>query len=229
MRKLFVLVGLVVLAGSMMMAQEVPTAEAYAGFSFIRVNTAGNVNSFTPTGGLGSFQVNFNKNFGVVAEFGGTHKEGNSIAGPDRPLEQTQFTYLFGPRVFFNKAGRYAPFFEYLVGGVHNSRSFPVPNSAIPLGFVVPRGVTVDVGATTTRFRTTQNAFGMAIGGGLDIKLSKVIAVRPIQLDYMPTHFSPLNIPGVGQVFGADNSTRWQQNLRYSGGITFRFGSGIGY
>jgi len=228
MRKLLVLVGLVVLAGSIAMAQEVPTAEAYVGYTFIRVNTAGQVNSFTPSGGLGAFQVNFSKNFGIVAELGGTYKEGASIAGPDRPLEQTQFTYLFGPRIFVNKAGRFNPFFEYLIGGVHNSRSFPVPNSAIPLGFTVPSGVTADVGATTTRFRTTQNAFAMAVGGGLDVKLSRLIAVRLIQLDYLPTHFSPLNIPGVGNIYGT-NDTRWQNNLRYSGGITFRFGSGIGF
>lgn len=225
MRKLLALVGLVFLVGSVVVAQEVPTAEAYVGYTFIRVNTSSQVNSFTPSGGLGAFQVNFNKNFGVVAEFGGTHKEGISIAGPDRALEQTQFTYLFGPRVFVNKAGRVSPFFEFLVGGAHNSRSFAVANTLIPPGFSVPEGVTADVGATTTRFRSTQNAYAMALGGGLDIRLSRVIAVRPVQLDYLPTHFSPLNLSGVG----IPNDTRWQNNLRYSGGITFRFGSGAGF
>ena len=225
MQKLLVLLVLVFLAGSVVMAQEVPTAEAYLGYTFMRVNTSSQVNSFTPSGGLGAFQVNFNKNFGVVAEFGGTYKEGISIAGPDRALEQTQFTYLFGPRMFVNKAGRISPFFEFLVGGIHNSRSFAVANTVIPPGFSVPSGVTMDVGATTTRFRSTQNAYAMAIGGGLDLKLSNLIAVRPIQLDYLPSHFSPLNLTGVG----IPNDTRWQHNLRYSGGITFRFGSGAGF
>ncbi len=225
MRRLFVLFGLVLVAGCILMAQEVPTSEVYMGYTFIRVNTGTNVNAFTPSGGLGAFQVNFNKNFGVVGEFGGTHKEGVSISGPDRALEQTQFSYLFGPRAFFNKAGRVAPFVEFLLGGVHNSRSFGVSNSLLPLGFTVPSGVTADVGATSTRFRTTQNAFAYALGGGIDLRVHRHIAVRPIQLDYLPTHFSPVNIPGVGSI----NDTRWQHNLRYSGGITFLLGAGAGY
>lgn len=224
MRKLLVLVGLVFLAACAM-AQEIPTTEVYMGYTFIRVNTGTQVNAFTANGGLGAFQVNFNKNFAVLGELGGTTKGSVSIAGPDRPLDQTQFTYLFGPRVFLNKAGRYSPFFEYLLGGIHNSRSFSVPNILLPPVFTVPAGVTADVSATTTRFRTTQNAFAMALGGGVDIKLSSLIAVRPIQLDYLPSHFSPLNIPGVGTI----NDTRWQNNLRYSCGVIFRLGSGVGY
>lgn len=225
MRKLFVLVVLVFAAGTMLIAQEVPTAEVYMGYTFIRINTGTQVNAFTPSGGLGAIQFNFNKNFGLVGEFGGTHKEGVSISGPDRALEQTQFSYLFGPRAFVNRAGRYSPFVEFLFGGVHNSRSFGVSNSLLTPGFNVPSGVTADVGPTSTRFRTTQNAFAYALGGGLDIKLHRHIAVRPIQLDYLPTHFSPLNIPGVGTV----NDVRWQHNIRYSGGITFRLGAGAGY
>lgn len=222
MRKLLALLGVVFLFGAITLAQEVPKAEVYLGYTFIRVNTATQLNAFTSSGGLGSFQINLNKNFGIVAEFGGTTKEGASISGPDFPLEQTQFTYLFGPRFFINKAGRFSPFFEYLVGGIHNSRSFVVPNSSIPLGFVTPSGVTQDTGPTTTRFRSTQNAFAMAVGGGLDIKVSNLVSVRPVQLDYLPSHFSPFNIPGLGTI----NDTSWQNNLRYSAGITFRFGSG---
>ncbi len=225
MRKLFVLLGLVLLAGSLLVGQEVPTAEVSLGYTFVRVNTASHVNAFTSNGGLGSFQVNFNRHFGILAEFAGTHNGKIDIFGPTRPVDQTQFSYLFGPRVFVNKAGRVSPFFEYLLGGIHNSRSFAVPNILLASGFTVPRGVGVDVGATTTRFRTTQNAFAMAVGGGVDINLSKTIAVRPIQLDYLPSHFSPLNIPGVGTI----NDTRWQNNLRYSAGITFRLGTDVGY
>lgn len=225
MRKLLLIMGLLLLAGSMM-AQEVPTAEGYLGYTFIRINPSTKVNGFTSNGGLGSFQVNFNKNFGVLGEFSGIHKTGVNIGGPDIPLEQTQFTYLFGPRVFINKAGRFSPFVEYLFGGVHNSRSFSVPNSVLSPGFTVPSGVTAEVGATATRFRSTQNAFAMAVGGGLDIKLNRHVAIRPAQLDYLPTHFSPLNIPGVPFTL---NDVRWQHNLRYSTGVVFRFGSGVGY
>ena len=222
MRKGLVLVALVLLTGTIVLAQEVPVAEAYGGFTWVRFNPASNVNAFTAVGGIGSFQVNIHKNVGIVGEFGGTTHGDITVFGASFPMDQTQFSYLFGPRLFVNKAGRFSPFVEFLIGGNHDSRSFSVPNSAIPVGAQVPSGVTAEVGATSTKFRTTQNAFSYAIGGGFDIKLSKAFAVRPIQLDYMPTHFSPFNIPGIP---GTVNDVNWQHNIRYSAGVLFRFGS----
>ena len=196
--------------------------EVFGGYTFVRVNTGTQVNAFTTNGGLASFQYNINTNLGFVGELGGTHQGDITVAGPAIPFDQTQFTYLFGPRVFVNKERRFSPFIEFLVGGIHNSRSFSVPNALLPAPLVVPRGVTAEPGSSATKFRSTQNAFAMALGGGLDIKLSKMVAVRPIQLDYLPSHFSPLNIPGVPAGL---NDTNWQHNLRYSAGVTFGFGS----
>lgn len=202
-------------------AQDVPKAEVYMGYTFVRFNAVAPVNAFTANGGVGSFQYNFTKNFAFVGELGGVHNGSLTIGGSGvRQPDQTAFTYLFGPRVFFNKAGVVSPFFEYLVGGFHNSRSFSVPNSLLPPGFVVPPGVTVQPGPNDTKFRSTQNAAAMAVGGGIDIRLSRLISFRPVQLDYLPTHFSRFNIPGLGTI----NNTNWQQNLRYSTGISFRMG-----
>jgi len=122
---------------------------------------------------------------------------------------------------FFNKAGVVSPFLEFLGGGVHNSRSFSLPNSLIPVGSTAPPGVTVTPGPTTTKFASTQTAAAMAVGGGIDIRLSRLISFRPVQLDYLPTHFSPFNITNAP---GNINATKWQQNLRYSAGLSFRFG-----
>jgi hypothetical protein len=46
----------------------------------------------------------------------------------------------------------------------------------IPPDAVVPPGMTAKVNSETTRFRTTQNAFAMTIGGGLDIRINPRIA-----------------------------------------------------
>ena len=219
--KILAIVGLVLLGSLAVVAQEIPAAEAYAGFTWIRMNPGTHINAFTPVGGVGAVQYNFNRSVGVVAEFSGTTQGEVSISGPDRALDQTQFTYLFGPRVFINKAGRFSPFAEFLFGGVHNSRSFSVANNLLPTPLTVPSGVTVDPGATSTRFRTTQNAFAMAVGGGFDIKLNHTFALRAIQLDYLPTHFSPFNIPGIP---GTINDVKWQHNIRFSAGALFRFG-----
>lgn len=202
-------------------AQDVPKAEVYAGYQFVRYNASAPVNAFTANGGAGSLQYNFNKYIGIVGELGGVHN-GKLTIGSSGVLQpdQTAFTYLFGPRFFINKGGVVSPFFEYLVGGVHNSRSFNVPNSLLPSPLPPLTGVTVTPGPSSTKFASTQNAAAMAVGGGIDIRLSRLIGFRPIQLDYLPTHFSPFNVPGLGTI----NNTKWQQNLRYSAGLAFRFG-----
>jgi len=202
-------------------AQDIPKAEVYMGYGFLRFNPSGAVNAFSANGGLGSFQFNINNHFGIVGELGGFHNGALSVAsGPTRQPDQTSFTYLFGPRVFLNKAGVVSPFFEFLAGGFHNSRSFSVPDTLLPRPVPIPPGVTVSPGIPNTVFRSTQNAAALLLGGGVDIRLSRLIAFRPIEVDYLPTHFSPFNIPGLGQI----NSTTWQNNLRYSAGVTLRFG-----
>ena len=231
MKKLALILGCMFLFGTLAVAQEAAKAEVFLGYSYLRTGTGGQVNAFNNNGGLGSLQYNFNDNIAIVGELGGFHAGNVSITGPDlRSLDQTFFSYQFGPRLSLNKTGRITPFVHYLVGGAHQSRSFSVPTALIPPGFNVPSGVTVDSGATSTRIRSTQNAFAMTIGGGMDVNVSRTIAIRPFQLDYVGSHFSPLNIPGVdtitGQASTFNNNTRWQNSLRYSAGLGFRFGGG---
>jgi hypothetical protein len=48
----------------------------------------------------------------------------------------------------------------------------------------------------------------MAFGGGVDVNLNKRFAIRPIQIDYVPTHFG-----------GA-----WQSNYQISAGVVVHLG-----
>jgi hypothetical protein len=208
-------------------AQEVPKAEVYLGYGFVRFYPGGPTNAFTANGGFGSAQYNFNRHFSFVGELGGVTNNAWTVANGIVEPNQTVFTYLFGPRVYFNKAGVVSPFIEYLVGGFHNSRTINIDNALLPSPLPPLRGVGVRQFANFTRFNSTQNAAAMAVGGGVDLRLSRLIAVRPIQLDYLPTNFSPFNITGLGTFPGIPsnfNRTRWQQNLRYGAGVSFRFG-----
>jgi outer membrane protein OmpA-like peptidoglycan-associated protein len=203
--------GVMLLTTTLAMCQEVPKTELYLGYSFLRVNSAISVPAFTANGGLSSFQYNFNKNFAVTSEFGGVHN-GNIN---DRHIDSTMFTYLFGPRLYVHKEGHVTPFFETLFGGMHYTRSF-LPNLSInPLGTPLPIG-------SDGRIKNSQDAFAMAVGGGLDLRLGHLLAFRPIQLDYLLTRFQPIFIAGLGEV----NRDRNQNNLRYSTGFAFRFGGG---
>jgi len=51
----------------------------------------------------------------------------------------------------------------------------------------------------------------MTAGGGIDIKITKLIAIRPVQAEYFLT-----KIP--------DGLNNRQNNFRFSAGIVFRFG-----
>ena len=52
----------------------------------------------------------------------------------------------------------------------------------------------------------------MAVGGGLDVNVSKNVAIRVAEVDYMLTRYTnPIT------------STNNQNNFRYLGGVVFRF------
>ena len=61
-------------------------------------------------------------------------------------------------------------------------------------------------------FSDSNNTFAMAIGGGVDFKVSHRFSIRPLQVDYLMTRFTELGL-------GAQN----QYNLRVSSGVVFRF------
>jgi hypothetical protein len=215
----------------MIVAQEVPRAEVYLGYTYARFNPVKNVNAINSNGGMGAFQYNLNKNLGIVGELGGSSNGNISSFGANFPGDQTVFSYLFGPRFTVNKTGAFSPFVHYLVGGMHQSRSFTIANSLVPVNLIVPSGVTVEAISDQpgfTKIRSTQNAVAMAIGGGVDLKLGHHLALRAAQVDWLPTHFSPFNVTVPSGIFPNFNTSNWQQNFRYSGGITFRFGGGGG-
>ena len=61
-------------------------------------------------------------------------------------------------------------------------------------------------------FSTSNNSFAMAIGAGVDFKVSHRFSVRPLQVDYLMTRFNELGL-------GAQS----QDNLRVSTGVVLHF------
>src|SRR6266568_3282082 len=70
-------------------------------------------------------------------------------------------TYMFGPRFSWRHA-RLTPYAQFLFGGAY-------------------------VWNDVNNVSTTQNAFAMAAGGGLDWTLTPRIAIKPIQVEYVMT------------------------------------------
>ncbi|HVF44689.1 MAG TPA: outer membrane beta-barrel protein [Pyrinomonadaceae bacterium] len=114
-----------------------------------------------------SVNANVNRWLGLTADFSGHYSGGEP--GPVRERQRAQ-SYLFGPRVSLRRK-RTTAFAYALFGGVN----FRDEVSAPALGF---SGTFSDRG------------FNMALGGGLDVNVTRRVAIRAFQLDYMrPTFF----------------------------------------
>ncbi len=206
MKKLWCLLALTPLLPFRGMAQDVPVVDLFLGYSFVRANSARDIPAFTMNGGLGTFGYNFNNHIGLEAEIGGYHN-GNIH---DIQFDTTAMPYLFGPRLSYGRSHKFDPYVHFLFGATHLTTSVPVTLSVNP----TPPGSTT----TTTRVKASQDNFTMAIGGGIDLKMSKVVSLRPIQLDYFMTRFEDF-----GQLGPSQN--RNQHNLRYAAGLMFTWGA----
>lgn len=195
-------------AGTLAVAQDSPKADLFLGYSGIRANSARDIPAFINNGGLGTFGWNINPHIAFETEFGGYHN-GNIN---NFEFDTTEMTYLFGPRFSMNRGRRVVPYFHTLFGGVHFTTSIPVTVAPTPL----PTGTSTT--PTTTRIGASQDAFSMALGGGLDIKLSHHVMLRPIQVDYLLTRLQDF-----GQS-GTPSQNRNQNNVRYAAGLIFTFG-----
>lgn len=184
MRRLVCLLAFSLLFGFSAAAQD--KADAFLGYSYVRQTYGSTVGSFNLNGGVAQVAAYPTSWFGLVGEFGG-YFPGN-ISGT--PSSGTELSYLFGPRIAF-RHGPLQPFVQGLAGGDHLS-----PALAAKLG------------------TTSANTFAMAIGGGLDLKVSHHFAIRLAQVDYFLTRLtSPI----------PTSAAFTQNNFRYSGGIVFRF------
>lgn len=211
MKRTSSLIMLALLALGVCSAQDYPRVETFAGYTYMRANSASNVPAFSANGGSGQLAVNPSKWVGFVMDIGAVHNGNIS----DAHLDSTFTSYLFGPRISL-RYSRLRPYFQVLFGGVHAGSSVGIngvpvasPPIYLPGQPTMPAGTPVSLRATAS-----QTAFAMATGGGLDIKINRHVSFRPIGLDYFMTRLQNLRTLN-------DNN---QHNIRYTAGFNFTFG-----
>jgi opacity protein-like surface antigen len=214
MKKSFVVIAAVLLLAFVAAAQDVPKAETFLGYNYVRFNSATNVPAFSANGAGGQFAYNFSKYFSGVADIGAVHN--GNISGYH--IDNTMTNFLFGPRVSL-RYSRIRPYFNTLFGVVYYSASTQVDGlvSGVPGQPIFVPGLPTPIPGQpiTARVGAQQTAFAMTVGGGLDIKINKMMSFRPIGLDYYMTRLQNLRSQN-------DNN---QNNLRYTAGVNFTFGA----
>jgi hypothetical protein len=155
-------------------------------------------NNFNNLGASGEFTYNATSWLGLTAQVAGYHFKRQIYGPPVVTATGTSYTlegisgswetYLFGPRVDIRKFDHFVPFFEFLVGAAHG-------------------------GAQMTG-SSGQSSFSLAAGGGVDVVLTKYVAWRFFEADYLMTNFTgPLQSPN-GR----------QNNFRIGTGVVLRWG-----
>jgi hypothetical protein len=205
-RKALWIVGLALGVAVAASAQNAPRAEVFGGYSYMWVrgyaNTASLLDpnaassqqssvafpSFGSNGWIGSVNISATRWLGVVAEVSGLYATPTkTIAGIPVTVGMREHHYLFGPR-FSLRRGRWTPFAHALFGMAHTSLLIGGPGLSVPVSVV-------------------ETTFATAVGGGVDVRAYRSVAVRLVQADWLTTRF-------VGS---------HQNNIRLSAGLVFRF------
>ncbi len=212
MMRSVIVAGITLLSAWAATATDFSQSEVFLGYNFVRFNPNSSfIPSFDGNGGGGQFVYNFSRWFGAVLDAGAVNNQSlfNST------FDTTVVNFVAGPRFTYHNHSRFQPFAQVLFGGAYatTSTSIVVATSStavIPPGFnVVPGGPAI------ARVGFSNTGFAMMAGGGLDIKLNKHIAFRPIGADYYLMRL-PSALTGV---------ITNRNNFRYSAGFNFLLGS----
>jgi opacity protein-like surface antigen len=191
-----------VLFGRGAIAQEEHKFEITGDYSYMRFNPGlpSLWNSQNLNGGGGDATFFFTPLIGLKADLQGygsftqCTKAASAISGC---ASANLFTYMFGPEVKFH-AGRLQPFGEVLFGGAHSNFYGNACSSVSGL-----------CGSRSP----SNNAFSMAVGGGVDIAVSRKISIRLVDADFVLNRF--------GNNFTGGNNS--QSNFRFQTGVQFWF------
>jgi hypothetical protein len=191
--------------------QEFPRVELGGDYSFARFSpNAAYTQGHSLNGGGGSITLNINEYLGVQMDLQGYQATTNGFTipsglsfpgGASGKVSGDLFTYMFGPQLKVRAHGLH-PFGHLLFGAAHtNVYADAFKQICQPI-------------AGTCSFKTSpaEDAFAMALGGGVDIPIGHVVSFRPAEIDYLLTRFT--------NPFANSN----QNNFRYSAGLVFSFG-----
>ncbi|HTY64227.1 MAG TPA: hypothetical protein VMG30_18395 [Acidobacteriota bacterium] len=102
-------------------------------------------------------------------------------------MKYSDFAFLFGPRYALRRNEAITPFAHFLIG---IDRAKVTSDATIS-------GTTASIDAGSDK------GFAFALGDGLDVKVSKRFAIRPIQMDYFYSRHWGDGMNNLSLAFGA--------------------------
>jgi hypothetical protein len=204
MRRLILFASVFLIANLQASAQTpYPSVEVSGGYSYLNARV---IDRDSLNGWGAGIAGNLNAYVGFVADFSGHYGNMTTptstfefpglppITIPGFKLNTSKYLFLFGPR-FSVRGDRVTGFAHVLAGGVKTN----LKTSFRDVSFI---GNPLELPG----FNDSESGFAMAIGGGIDVKISKSFAIRVLQIDYVPERLG-------GQ---------WQHNARAQVGLVFR-------
>lgn len=191
MRKLLTFASLTFLLTVVSVPKAYSQVELYGGYSHLQLSNVSSGIGTSSNGWQGGAYLHLLGPWGFEADYSNHYG-----VSPDLNYYVPEFTQLYGPR-FTLALPRIHPFVHALFGTVHGeAEQYLILTPCGPLG------------CPPSPPNFTENAFGMAFGGGLNVKATRHIWLRLVQVDYIRAQFT--------------NNT--QNDVRVSAGLVFRFG-----
>jgi len=178
MKRICAIIAAMLCFSGYVLAQDVPKAEIFGGYSYAHAGTNLD-NSLNMNGWNVAVTGNINSWLGVVVDVA---QHFGSTSSPD--LDHELRSFMVGPQFAIRRHEKITPFFRGMIGDARIGQS------------------------SGDRRIYHENCFSMILGGGIDIGVHPVVAIRVIQADYQMTMFS--------------NDT--QNDVRLSFGVVFRLG-----
>lgn len=215
MRHILYVVTVIILTAGVAAAQDFPRTEIFGGYSLLKIGGSdvdALINQFEITapsevsvtssrlfkkGFDASVAINANEYFGIEANFlynrGDLLTAVGTVEGQDVDAKITvsDFAFMAGPRFTSRKNERLTPFAHALFGVDH----IKLDPSLIVGG--------TDLSEDLSDFGASDNGFGMAFGGGIDVKVNEVFGIRLIQADYFMAKHEDATVNNLILSFGA--------------------------
>jgi hypothetical protein len=205
---------------------EFPRVQAFGGFVFFHADTPGMrgptfsfaLGQPSNTFGIRNFfqgwdgqaQYNVSRWVGFAIDGGGRYGSPLTVISPIKGLpDGNTYSFLAGPVISYRTKSIFTPFVHTLFGWDRTTL----------------QGSTIETPLFPITVRaTTYYDFVMALGGGVDVRVSRRISLRPAQLDWYHSSLNQDNF--YMQAFGLTeylNVGTKEQNYRFATGIVVKF------